>query len=202
MFCRYCGKEIPEDSNFCSYCQKQLNVDIQNDTLKKIDTPAEAVQPEKLNVKPFVRAEHMRANHKKERAPVPKDQSTTMGVVSWVLSTYSILTIFMLLLGLLGYVTSPDIPNTTYTFRNSSRSMIGSVRFLVGNLAAPVGAPVWITAIIPFTFVAMALTFAIIQFVRSKKTFSKVTLITVSALTLVMLVLHIFLYEAIAAAII
>ena len=24
MYCRYCGKEIPEDSRFCKYCGKEL----------------------------------------------------------------------------------------------------------------------------------------------------------------------------------
>ncbi len=182
MFCRYCGKEIPEDSSFCSFCQKNLS-QVKSETEIKTEP----------TVKPYVRAEHIR----KERPVVPKSESTTMGIVSWVLASYSILTIFMIIIGVFGYVTSTDAGGATYTFQNSARTMLYTVSFLVGKLPAPAGAPVWITAVIPFTFIVMSMSYAIIQFIRNKKTFSKVTLITVSSLTVVMILLNIFLYDAI-----
>lgn len=35
MYCRYCGKEIPENSEFCSYCGKNINENIKNKVTKQ-----------------------------------------------------------------------------------------------------------------------------------------------------------------------
>ena len=32
MYCRFCGKEIPEDSRFCKYCGKELAYNPDNKT--------------------------------------------------------------------------------------------------------------------------------------------------------------------------
>lgn len=41
MFCKYCGKEIAEDSVFCSYCGKNLQTDSAN-VASPTHTPSKA----------------------------------------------------------------------------------------------------------------------------------------------------------------
>ena len=41
IFCPYCGRTIPSDSNICPYCERQINLPIQNQTANQI-----AIQPQ------------------------------------------------------------------------------------------------------------------------------------------------------------
>lgn len=49
MYCRYCGREVPEDSEFCSYCGKRLLEDQATPTVEKWDSDSLSADSQKVS---------------------------------------------------------------------------------------------------------------------------------------------------------
>ena len=185
MFCRYCGKQVPDDSNFCPYCQKQLSENAPKET-----------EPKNEEKKVFVPKP---ASFKTEQ-PITKKNTQTNGIIAWVLSTYNILMIFMLLLGLLGYYTTPGDPGEIWmvSFKGSSLLLINAVGYMSGaSFKGLTNVPIWIGYAIPITFIVLALVFAIIQITKNKKKFSVATLICVCVITVITILISFVIFDPI-----
>ena len=191
MFCKYCGKKIPDDANFCPYCQKQLNENIENNQTKVV------IEEEKPKEKVFILKT---ATFKTDKPVVTNENSQTNGIIAWILSTYNILMIFMLLLGLLGYYTTPGEPGSSWilSFKGSSLLLINAVGYMSGASFKYLGnVPIWIGYAIPITFMILALVFAIIQITKNKKKFSIVTLVCVCIFTIITILISFVIFDPI-----
>lgn len=49
MYCRYCGRAVPEDSEFCSYCGKRLLEDQTTPTVEEGDSDSLSADPQKVS---------------------------------------------------------------------------------------------------------------------------------------------------------
>ena len=108
--------------------------------------------------------------------------------------------IFMLLLGLLGYYTTPGEPGSSWilSFKGSSLLLINAVGYMSGaSFKSLENVPIWIGYAIPITFMILALVFAIIQITKNKKKFSITTLVCVCTFTVITILISFVIFDPI-----
>lgn len=171
MFCSSCGEKIDDTSKVCAYCGAKVTPiatkNVEEDYAPKEDKnhyqpkPAVSVNPTKVQVAP--------------------EDSSSSGIISWMMSSYHLIALFSLILGLIGI--SPV--NEIY-FRTNSFGLVtaAGIMFGTGEIMSNLGIPIILTYLVPLLLTALVLIFGIIQFAKNpKRIFSIVTLVYVVCIT-------------------
>jgi len=76
MFCKYCGKEISDNSIFCTYCGKQVG---------SKTSPDDAKQSSQTNEKEQINREQQSSQYNEYRRVEPDVNSTGLNVLSFLI---------------------------------------------------------------------------------------------------------------------